>query len=193
MQRIALVLVVLLGVMAGVLLTLRSVTPKSALVATHLGPWRFASHIGAPDADPYVRGRLFLSGELPVASGQGFTLRAYEDSDHATLDRRCTYSLASPFPVARYFTLTLTDKDGRVVANALDRHSFTSAEILRAEDGSFAVLIAPQPLPGNWLPNSGQPGPFVLDLRFYDPPLSATATQLNPVALPRIEKRGCAP
>lgn len=192
MQRIALVLVVLLGILAGVLLTLRSVTPQSPLVAARLGPWRFASHIGAADADPYGRARLFLSGELPVASGQGFTLRAYEDSDRARLDRRCTYRLSAPFPVARYFTLTLTDRDGRVIANALERFSFSSAEIVRATDGSFSLIVSPQPQPGNWLPSGALAGSFVLDLRFYDTPLSAAATQLNPAALPRIEKKGCA-
>lgn len=193
MQRFALVLCVLAALVAGGAATLRAVTPKSGLVAAHLGPWRFAAHIGAADADPYVRARLFLSGELPVAAGQGYTLRAYEDSTGATLDRRCTYRLGAPFPNARYFTLTLTDKDGRVVPNLVERYSFTSSEIIRREGGAFDFILSPEPSSGNWLPTGTLSGPFALDLRFYDTPLAATATQLHADTLPRVQKLGCAP
>jgi hypothetical protein len=193
MQRIALVLCVLAALVVGVLLTLRSVTPLSSLVATQLGAWRFSSHAGAQDTDPYTRARLFLSGELPVASGQGYTLRAYHDSAGATLNRRCTYRIAAPFPAARYFTLTLTDKDGRLVPNLMERASFTSSEIVRREGGKFDIMIGPGPLSGNWLPTGALPGAFVLDLRFYDTPLSATASQLHAASLPRIEALECAP
>jgi len=193
MRRIALVLCILCALVSGIAATLRAVTPKSGMVAASLGPWRFAAHIGAPDIDPYVRARLFLSGELPVAAGQGYTLRAYEDSTGATLDRQCTYRLRSPFPTARYFTLTLTDKDGRLLANLVERYSFTSSEIIRSENGAFDIVISPEARPGNWLPTGSITGPFALDLRFYDTPLAATATQLSATTLPRIEKLGCLP
>ena len=44
-------------------------------------------------------------------------------------------------PAARYWTLTLYDPDGRLVANAIDRHSFTSDEIVRDIDGRFAITV----------------------------------------------------
>jgi hypothetical protein len=193
MQRLALVLCLLAALFAGAMLTLRSVTPQSRLVATSLGAWQFSSHAGAPDADPYARARVFLSGELPVANGQGFTLRAYTDSTGAALARHCTYRLASPFPAARYFTLTLTDASGHLVPNLMERASFTSSEIVRQEGGRFEIVIGPSPRAGNWLPTGALPGSFVLDLRFYDTPLSATASQLQAASLPRIELLECAP
>lgn len=182
-----------LGVALGTMVTLRAVVPHSAMVAQTLGPWRFASTIGAIDADPYVRARLFLSGELPVASGQGYTLRAYEDSTGARLDRRCRYRVPSPLPPARYFTLTLTDTDGRLIPNLVERNSFTSSEIVRSEGGGFEFVISPDPQPGNWLPTGATSGVFALDLRLYDTPLSATATQLNAEALPSILRLDCVP
>jgi hypothetical protein len=193
MNRIALVLCVLVALVCGVALTLRTVVPNSRLVAAHLGEWLFAAHAGADDADPYARARLFLSGELPVANGQGYTLRAYTDAAGQPLARRCTYRLASPFPVARYFTLTLTDQQGRLIPNLIERASFTSSEIMRTDDARFSIVISPTPQPGNWLPTGLPSGSFALDLRFYDTPLSATASQLQAVSLPRIEKLGCAP
>lgn len=191
MQRIALVLCILAAFVVGVMLTLRSVMPQSRLVAAHLGEWQFASHVGAADTDPYARARLFLSGELPVANGQGYTLRAYHDARGGALDRQCTYRIVSPFPAARYFTLTVTDKDGRIIPNLVERASFTSSEIVRHDGGRFEILIAPSPQPGNWLPTGTLLGAFVLDLRFYDTPLSATASQLQAASLPRIEKLEC--
>lgn len=192
MRMLPLLISAVLGGILGGAATLRAVLPQSAMVATMLGPWRFSPHVGAADADPYVRARLFLSGELPVASGQGYTLRAYRDSDGATLDRRCRYRIRSPFPPARYFTLTLTDSDGRLVSNLAERVSFTSSEIVRREGGSFEFAIAADPQPGNWLPTGEKKGNFVLDLRLYDTPLSATATQLNAAALPAVTKTDCA-
>ena len=40
-------------------------------------------------------------------------------------------------PAARFWTLTLYDTKGRLVANSLQRYGFTSQEIIRSSDGSF--------------------------------------------------------
>jgi hypothetical protein len=93
-------------------------------------------------------------------------------------------------PVARFWTLSLTTPDGRPIITPIQRTGFTSAEIIRHGTGSFAIEIGPRPLAGNWLP-SPETGPYILTLRFYETPLSATATVLEPRMLPELHREGC--
>lgn len=186
-------IVVVAGALAGLALTERAVRPDSLFLASRFPPWEFSPHIGAADIDPYTRGRLFALGDLPLASGEGFSLFARQDESGAPLERRCRYTLASPFPAARFWTLAITDPSGKALANLAERHGFTSAEILRDAEGPFVVTIAPEPASGNWLPTGGREGSFVIALRFYETPLAATATRLDRRFLPRLSKQECLP
>jgi len=73
-------------------------------------------------------------------------------------------------PPARYFSMTLYTPSGGLVANSLDRHSFTSQELIRNTDGSFRISVGPRARPGNWLPTGGAER-YVLMLRLYDTPV----------------------
>ena len=57
-------------------------------------------------------------------------------------DGRCDYLISGITPQARYWTVTLYDPDGRLVANAIDRQDFTSQEIVRQADGRFEITIS---------------------------------------------------
>ena len=58
-------------------------------------------------------------------------------------------------PAARFWTLTLYDHKGHLVANSLQRYGFTSEEIIRSADGSFEIRMASRSRAGNWLPTGG--------------------------------------
>ncbi len=75
--------------------------------------WLFLPRQGAPDIDPYAKARMFHEGELPLAAGEGFALRTWLDAEGNTLSTRCDYRLSAPFPAARYWTVTLIDRQGR--------------------------------------------------------------------------------
>lgn len=191
-MRNALFLITLLaGIIAGAALTSLSVGSHSNLFVTKMLAWEFSPRVGSSEIDPYTRARLFFEGELPLAAGEGYTLRARTDVAGAPLDRMCRYRVASPLPAARYWTLTLTDPHGRVLANLAQRYSLTSAEILRASDGTFSILIGPDAMAGNWLPTGREQGRFEIMLRLYETPLAATATHIDPRTMPRLEKLGC--
>lgn len=179
------------GFAGGLTLTRLSVGAAAPMLATRIGVWTFAPRIGAPEIDPYSRARLFADGELPLAAGEGFSLVARRAGNDAVLDRRCRFRLTGAMPQARYWTLTLMDPRGRLLDNLVGRHAFTSAEIIRAHDGTFSIEIGPEPMAGNWLPTGGAAGPFILMLRLYETPLSATATVLEPRLVPRLEHHGC--
>ena len=60
----------------------------------------------------------------------------------------------------------------------MQRHGFTSQEIIRRADGSFDIMIGPRARPGNWLPTGGVER-YVLVLRLYDTPIGV-ATRSGP-------------
>lgn len=192
MRLLAILLTILAGLGAGLGLTALAVGPSAPVLTRSLQGWTFSPRIGSPEIDPYSRARLFVSGGLPLASGEGYALIATEDSAGTPLDTRCHYRITSPFPVARYWTITLTDPAGRLIPNLAGRSGFTSSEIVRPLEGRFALEIGPEPQPGNWLPTGSKPGTFEITLRFYETPLAATATRLDSRALPTLTKIGCA-
>ena len=73
---------------------------------------------------------------------RGFLARA--DDKGRPLDGRCDVDLTGITPAARFWTLTLYDADGELVANSVNRYGFTSQEIVRRADGSFEITIAPR-------------------------------------------------
>ena len=120
------------------------------------------------DIDPYSRASVARSGRLPMGLGDGVSFVAATDDDGHPLDGRCDVLINGTTPQARFWTLTLYDPDGQFVANSLNRHGFTSQELIRKSDGTFAIAVAPRARPGNWLPTGGAER-YMLALRLYDP------------------------
>ncbi|MDR3422852.1 MAG: DUF1214 domain-containing protein, partial [Xanthobacteraceae bacterium] len=120
-----------------------------------IGAWTAWPKSGSVDIDPYARATIARTGELPVGAGDGVAFYAHNDDGGNPFDGRCTYVVSGMTPAARYWTLTLYDAQGRLVANTIDRHGFTSAEIVREADGRFVINVGPRARPGNWLPTGG--------------------------------------
>jgi hypothetical protein len=94
-------------------------------------------------------------------------------------------------PAARFWTLTLYDPEGRLVANSANRYGFTSQEIVRAADGTFEIVAAPRARAGNWLPTGGAER-YLLLLRLYDTPVGVATGASREVPMPTIVTRACA-
>ena len=105
-------------------------------------------------------------------------------------DGRCTFVISGMSPAARYWTVTLYDPDGRLVANSIDRHGFTSAEVVRDASGRFAINVGPRARPGNWLPSGGIEK-FVLVWRLYDTPIGVAMRTTKEGPMPAIVRKGC--
>jgi hypothetical protein len=146
--------------------------------------------IGAGDVDPYARANLAHSGEMALGASEGLSFVARRDSAGAALAPDCDYTLTGQPPKARYWTLTLLSPAGFLVANAAQRHGFTSSQILRGSDGGFEIALSRHARPGNWLP-IGEAGKFILVLRLYDTELSAATVALDETNLPRLVKGAC--
>jgi hypothetical protein len=154
-----------------------------------VGPWIAQPKAGTADIDPYSRALIARIGALPVALGDGVAFRARNDDQGQPLDGRCEVVVSGTTPQARYFTLTLYDPDGRLVANSLNRHGFTSEELYRNQDGNFEVAVAPRARPGNWLPTGGIDR-YVLVLRFYDTSVGVATRAEREAPMPSIKRTG---
>ena len=93
-----------------------------------IGPWMARPRSGSSEIDPYARATVARSGELPVGTGDGIAFTATADDAKKPLDGRCDVVVKGVTPAARFWTLTLYDTKGKLVANALQRYGFTSQE-----------------------------------------------------------------
>jgi hypothetical protein len=155
-----------------------------------IGAWTAWPKNGSVGIDPYARATLARTGQLPVGTGDGVAFYARADDAGNRFDGRCTFTISGLTPAARYWTLTLYDPRGRLVANTIDRHDFTSEEIARDADGQFAINVGPRARPGNWLPTGGIER-FTLVLRLYDTPIGVATRTTKEGPMPAIVRKGC--
>jgi hypothetical protein len=170
--------------------TFLALTRGIAFGAIELGAWTAWPRTGTAEIDPYARAALARSGELPIGSGDGVSFLAKADDDGKPLDGRCDVTLTGVTPQARFWTITLYDPEGLPVDNAVERHGFTSQEIVRRSDGSFEIAVSPRARGGNWLPTGGV-GRYVLVLRLYDTPVGVATRAAREAPMPAIAVRAC--
>jgi hypothetical protein len=180
-----------LGVAAlvGLGATWLALTQGQAFGGLSVGAWSAWPRHGTASIDPYARAMVARSGQLPVGSGDGIAFQARHDDTGAPLDGRCDVVVSGMTPQARYWTITLYDPDGALVANSVQRHGFTSHGVVRRANGSFEITVSPRSRAGNWLP-TGSVERYLLVLRLYDTPIGV-ATRGREVTMPSITRRSC--
>jgi hypothetical protein len=155
-----------------------------------IGSWTAWPKTGTVDADPYAQASIARSGRLPTALGDGVAFTASRDDQGRALDGRCAVVLSGVTPAARFWTLSLYNLDGELVANSLNRYGFTSQEIVRHANGSFEIVVAPRANPGDWLPTGGVER-YQLLLRLYDTAVGVSTKAGREVPMPAIIVRSC--
>ena len=180
----------LLAAAIGLGATWFAITRGVAFGAVTVGAWTAWPKSGSMDIDPYAHATVARTGELPIGTGDGVAFYARTDDSGEKFDGRCTFTVSGLTPPARYWTLTLYDLEGRLVANAIDRHGFTSDELVRANDGSFTIAIAPRARPGNWLPTGGIDR-FILVWRLYDTPIGVATRTIKSGPMPAVARKSC--
>lgn len=155
-----------------------------------IGAWTARPRTGTSDVDPYSRATITRNGELPVGTGDGIAFTATRDDRNRLLDGRCDVVVSGITPAARFWTLTLYDRNGHLVANTLQRYGFTSQEIVRGSDGSFEIRVASRSRAGNWLPTGGIER-YALMLRLYDTPVGVATRTQRDAPMPAVKTVGC--
>ena len=162
----------------------------AAFGALPIESWVAWPKTGTVDADPYARASIARAGRLPVALGDGVSFTVQADDNGKLLDGRCDIVLSGITPAARFWTLTLYNNDGDLIANSINRYGFTSEEIVRRADGNFEIVVGPRANPGNWLPTGGIER-YQLVLRLYDTAVGVSTKAGREVPMPAISTRSC--
>jgi len=170
--------------------TYLALTRGAAFGPLTIGSWTAWPKTGTVEADPYAKASIARIGRLPTALGDGVAFTASSDDNGRPLDGRCDVVLSGVTPAARFWTLTLYNPDGELVANSINRFGFSSQEIVRRADGSFDVVVAPRANPGNWLPTGGVER-YVLVLRLYDTAVGVATKAGREVPMPSVTVRSC--
>ena len=191
-MRLLFVALVALALAAAVGLgsTWMTTTRGTELGTLTIGAWTARPRTGTTDIDPYSRATITRNGELPIGTGDGISFTATRDDKKKPLDGRCDVVVSGVTPAARFWTLTLYDNKGRLVANALQRYGFTSQEIVRGADGGFEIRVASRSRAGNWLPTGGIDR-YSLMLRLYDTPVGVATRTQRDAPMPQIATVGC--
>ncbi len=179
-----------LAAAVGVGITWMTATKGTDLGTLTIGAWTARPKTGTSDIDPYSRATIVRNGELPIGTGAGVAFTATTDDRRKPLDGRCDVVVSGVTPAARFWTLTLYDNKGRLVANALQRYGFTSQEIVRGADGGFEIRVASRSRSGNWLPTGGIER-YALMLRLYDTPVGVATRTQRDAPMPVIATAGC--
>ncbi|MBV9461527.1 MAG: DUF1214 domain-containing protein [Bradyrhizobium sp.] len=191
-MRLVFVALVALALAAAVGLgsTWMTTTRGTELGTLTIGAWTARPRIGTTDIDPYSRATITRNGELPIGTGDGIAFTARADDKKKPLDGRCDVVVSGVTPAARFWTITLYDGKGHLVANSLQRYGFTSEEIVRGADGGFEIHIASRARAGNWLPTGGIER-YSLMLRLYDTPVGVATRTRRDAPMPQIATVQC--
>jgi hypothetical protein len=184
------VLSLVIATIVGIGATWMTATRGTDLNTLTIGAWTARPRTGTAEIDPYARAAIARSGELPVGTGDGVAFSASADDRKQPLDGRCDVVVSGVTPAARFWTLTLYDSKGYLVANSLQRYGFSSQEIVRGADGAFEVRIAARSRSGNWLPTGGLDR-YALMLRLYDTPVGVATRTQRDAPMPAITTVSC--
>ncbi|MBB5047807.1 hypothetical protein HNR60_002564 [Rhodopseudomonas rhenobacensis] len=186
----SILIALIIAAVVGVGTTWMTATRGTDLNTLTIGAWTARPRTGTADVDPYARASIARSGELPIGTGDGIAFTATADDDKRPLDGRCDVVVSGVTPAARFWTLTLYDPKGQLVANSLQRYGFTSQEIVRSSDGAFELRIAARARAGNWLP-TGAIERYSLMLRLYDTPVGVATRTQRDAPMPTLKTVGC--
>lgn len=164
----------------------------SALTTQRVGPWVAWTTAARPDADPYTRAHFSRSGMLPMSSEVAPTFIATTDDEGVKLHSSCDYIVEGPSLSSPWWSISVFDQNGRLIASPADRYAYTSDTVALGGDGRFTIALARDARPGNWLP-TGRAGRLALVVVKLDPPGRARQRTSGREAdqMPSIRKVSC--
>ena len=157
--------------------------------AERIGPWTTGTDYGTAEAGAFTRAVVALRGLLALPRREARYYNAAVDDAGRSLDGRCRYRVSGARHGGSWWSLTLYDRDGYLVANPAGVYSVPSTMLQPVELDTWSVAVAPSPQPGRWLPTGGLDR-FELTLRVYLPEGGGNGN-LPRERLPRIARLSC--
>lgn len=182
-------LMLVFGLALGVLVAVLQLRQSFAADGIRNGPWRTGSKVGTADASVATRASVALRGLLALPEREAIYFNAAEDSQGRGLSGKCHYRVTGGAIDARWWSLTLYDAKGYLIANPARRYSLGSAALGPDEANRWQVDIDRKLRKPHWIAMPDDQ-PFELTLRAYHPSQKLLAAR-GAVALPRIERMEC--
>ncbi len=184
------IVIALLGLAIGGTSAWYAIRENQSIGSIRIGSWSAWPFVGGQNVDPYTGARVTVERNIPLGAAEGLAFEAATDNEDKLLSLECSYILEGTVPQAQLWTLVAYAAEGHRLANSrVGTASLVSTDLLRYPDGSFRIVISPDPHPGNWLSVEGK-GKFKLTMRLYDTPATSNSGLLDPT-MPAIRKTGC--
>lgn len=179
-------------VTGGLMSSCYAVNTGTALTTQTLGPWVTWIAAGQPGTDPYTHAHFAALGALPLSSDTAQLYTAKTDSDGRRLHSSCDYAIEGRTLTSYWWSISVFDDAGRLIANPAERYTFTSDTIGLRPDGQFAVSLSRDARPENWLPTGGA-GRLAVTLQLLDLGVRAVARDDDSIekSLPTIRRISC--
>jgi hypothetical protein len=183
------IVLIFVGAVIGVYMANASVTAGSnSKTFIHNGSWRTSLYVGATDADPHIRAYVAAIGLLGLSRQEAIYFQAYSDDEGNPLSSDHVYELIAGDLPTRWWSLTLYNGDHYLTPNPYNRYSVKGTQAIRQPDGKIRILLARDPMEGNWIP-MGEGQNMSISIRMYNPD-PGTENQLTALTLPTIRKIG---
>lgn len=184
----------LIGAVVGILIgtggAIWSVRAGALGSAERIGPWTTGRDFGTAQASAHTRAVVALKGLLALPATEARYYAAAVDDAGRPLEGRCRYVINGGGLPAKWWSLTLYDRAGYLVANQPGVYSVGSAGMPLSEQAHWTVVVAPQRQVGHWLPTGGIDR-FELTLRAYLPDDGGKGN-FTQAQLPGIVRGACA-
>lgn len=153
------------------------------------GVWLTDLSAGSASANVYVRAYVAREYLLALPKNETIYFLAFHDEQGNPLNDHCIYRIEGKPLAARWWSITLYAGDGYLIANPLNRYSYSDTTTTMNPDGTFTIWVAPQAHAGNWLPST-QGGGISLAARLYNPD-PEMYEQFQRIPMPRVIKDRC--
>ncbi len=181
------ILVTLAGIFLGLASAWWAVGNLHFKSARSIGQWSMLDD-GAK-ANPYEAARAARRGGGGLGPSEGIELVTEVDAGNKPLDAACAYLVAGPMPQGILWTLTVSDRDGRLPRNPARRFGFTSLDAMTfGPTRQVRISIGRDVRPGDFVATTGLSS-LRLTLRLYSPALAARAPSRD--QLPSVTALGC--
>lgn len=181
------ILVILAGVLLGLMSAWWAVGNLRFEGTRNIGQWSMQND-GAK-ANPYEAARAARRGGGGLGPSEGIELITEVAADNQPLKAACSYLIAGPTPQGVLWTLTVSDRDGRLPNNPARRFGFTSLDAMTFGPArQVRISIGRDVRPGDFIATTGLSN-LRVTLRLYSPALATRVPSTE--QLPTITSLGC--
>lgn len=163
------------------------------------GPWR--AHADTERAsDPLTIAQLAVYLLFALKQSEVVYFVTHADAAGAPLRAECTYTVSGKDMDARYWSITVYDKDALLIPNPQKKYSYNKFNVAYDADRRFTYRLGPTageapgstpgPTPAQWVPTGTDRQGLVLALRLYHPSDGLRAN-LRTFEAPKVVKESC--